>query len=58
MARRSTLPAALLEILARDLDYGVRLTVAGRDDLPPEVYAQLRGDPHPLVQAAILLSEV
>lgn len=58
VARRPTLPAALLEILARDLDYGVRLTVAGREDLPPEVYTRLRGDPHPLVQAVILLSEI
>lgn len=57
VARKPELAPGLLAALARDLDYGVRLSVAGRSDLPPEVYARLRQDPHPLVQAVILLSE-
>lgn len=57
VARKSDLPPGVLAHLARDLDYGVRLTVANRPDLPTEVRERLRRDPHPLVQAVILLAE-
>ena len=57
VARKPGLSPALLHTLARDADYGVRLTVAGRADLPQDVRVQLRQDPHPLVRAVIQLSE-
>lgn len=58
VARKMGLSPALLHTLARDVDYGVRLTVAGRTDLPEEVRLQLGQDAHPLVRAVIQLSEL
>lgn len=57
VARKPDLPPEVLRRLALDADYGVRLTVAGRADLPPDLRETLRRDPHPLVQAVILLGE-
>ncbi|MGX9685616.1 hypothetical protein ACTQ9L_00470 [Deinococcus wulumuqiensis] len=57
VARKPQLPPGVLAHLARDLDYGVRLTVANRPGLPPDLRHLLRRDPHPLVQAVILLAE-
>ena len=58
VAREATLPGPALERLSRDLDYGVRLSVAGRRDLPLELRGHLREDPHPLVRAVLLLQEL
>lgn len=57
VARKPSLPPEVLRWLALDADYGVRLTIAGRADLPPDLRETLRRDPHPLVQAVILLGE-
>lgn len=58
MARHAQLPHNLLAELARDPDYGVRLTVTGRPDLPDDIRCVLRQDSHPLVRAVMQLAEL